>query len=172
MLRGVCWGFLTSYRGVPEGCCGRLVPVGRIVAVVVVAVCCLVSCASGPLSGCSKEADGSLDCSLQDLSRADLQGANLRAADLYGADLEGANLRAANLEGADLERADLYGADLYGADLERAVLFGADLEGADLRGADLQGADLYGADLGGAKANQDTIWRKGFDPVAAGVIFE
>ena len=80
MLPGVCWGFLTPYRGVPGGCCGRLGPVGRIVAVVVVAVCCLVSCASDPLSGCSKEADGSLDCSQQDLTEANLKGANLTGA--------------------------------------------------------------------------------------------
>jgi hypothetical protein len=28
-----------------------------------------------------------------------------------------------------------------------------------------------GADLSGAKANEDTTWPEGFDPVAAGVIF-
>ncbi len=54
-----------------------------------------------------------------------------------------------------------------GANLERA-----DLERADLEGADLSGANLTGADLGGAKANRDTIWPEGFDPEAAGVIFD
>ena len=33
-------------------------------------------------------------------------------------------------------------------------------------------ANLRRADLTGAKADEDTIWPKGFDPEAAGVIFE
>jgi hypothetical protein len=32
--------------------------------------------------------------------------------------------------------------------------------------------NLAGANLEGAKANQDTTWPEGFDPVAAGVIFD
>ncbi len=42
----------------------------------------------------------------------------------------------------------------------------------NLAGAKLTGADLGGADLTGVRANQDTTWPDGFDPVAAGVIFE
>ena len=38
--------------------------------------------------------------------------------------------------------------------------------------ARLTKADLAGADLSGAFADQTTRWPKGFDPVAAGVIFE
>jgi len=34
------------------------------------------------------------------------------------------------------------------------------------------GAKLGGADLSGAIANEDTIWPDGFNPVAAGVIFD
>jgi hypothetical protein len=34
------------------------------------------------------------------------------------------------------------------------------------------GMDLHRADLSGAKANEDTLWPEGFDPVAAGVIFD
>ena len=59
-----------------------------------------------------------------------------------------------------------------GADLRDADLGGAWLTKANLYGADLRDADLGGAWLIGAKANQDTIWPDGFDPVAAGVIFE
>ena len=44
--------------------------------------------------------------------------------------------------------------------------------GAGLEGANLQGANLQGANLKGATANEDTVWPEGFDPVAAGVIFE
>jgi uncharacterized protein YjbI with pentapeptide repeats len=55
--------------------------------------------------------------------------------------------------------------------------------GVNLRGANLRGAifameeienevDLQGADLTGATANTDTVWPAGFDPVAAGVIFD
>ena len=59
------------------------------------------------------------------------------------------------------------GADLFGADLK-----GADLSGADLNGSDLGGALLSGANLIGARANKNTTWPDGFDPVAAGVIFQ
>ena len=76
--------------------------------------------------------------------------------------------------------ANLAGADLKGANLEGAHLFGTNLEGANLKGANLYGANLEGrfttefkvANLEGAKANPDTIWPEGFDPKAAGVIFE
>jgi len=66
----------------------------------------------------------------------------------------------------------LSGAALSGADLTEANLTGADLTEANLTGADLTGADLTGADLTDARANGDTQWPDGFDPVAAGVIFE
>ena len=59
------------------------------------------------------------------------------------------------------------GANLPGADLTGAALAGADLAGANLRGANLSGAYLTGA-----IADEDTRWPKGFDPVAAGVIFD
>ena len=44
--------------------------------------------------------------------------------------------------------------------------------GAYLYKADLEGANLIGADLKGAKADKKTTWPDGFDPKAAGVIFE
>jgi hypothetical protein len=37
--------------------------------------------------------------------------------------------------------------------------------------ADFRGADLRGADLEQARADLDTYWPDGFDPVAAGVTF-
>ena len=49
---------------------------------------------------------------------------------------------------------------------------GANLEGADLVGANLSGANLRGVNLDMAKADEDTTWPEGFDPVAAGVVFE
>jgi hypothetical protein len=49
---------------------------------------------------------------------------------------------------------------------------GVDLAGTDLREADLKGADLSGADLKEAVADENTRWPEGFNPVAAGVIFE
>ena len=74
--------------------------------------------------------------------------------------------------GADLRRADLFGADLEGADLSGANLNEANLYEADLNGSDLGGALLSGANLIGATADKNTTWPEGFDPVAAGVIFE
>ena len=46
------------------------------------------------------------------------------------------------------------------------------LAGVHVAGANLQGVNLKGANLVGAKANEDTVWPEGFDPVAAGVTFE
>jgi hypothetical protein len=69
--------------------------------------------------------------------------------------------------GADLFGAGLEGADLSGADLNEANLYEADLNGSDLGGALLSGANLIGA-----RANKNTTWPDGFDPVAAGVTFE
>ena len=43
---------------------------------------------------------------------------------------------------------------------------------ANLKGANLRGANLDWAGLLGARADEDTIWPEGFDPVAAGVIFD
>jgi len=47
--------------------------------------------------------------------KEDLSGANLSGADLYGANLSGANLSGADLYGAYLSGANLSGANLYGA---------------------------------------------------------
>jgi uncharacterized protein YjbI with pentapeptide repeats len=59
-----------------------------------------------------------------------------------------------------------------GADLLEADLAGANLSGANLSSAQIYGANLDRADLSGARADGHTTWSKGFDPEAAGVIFE
>ncbi len=48
----------------------------------------------------------------------------------------------------------------------------ANLSGANLTGANLRGARLSGVNLARARGNTSTTWPKGFDPKAAGVIFE
>ena len=84
-----------------------------------------------------------------------------------GADLTGANLYRMNLIGVTLT-----GAYLVLTDLPVANLTGAHLVLTNLEGANLEGANFSGAYLSGAKANKDTTWPEGFDPVAAGVIFK
>ena len=101
-----------------------------------------------------------------------LAGANLSYANLSYANLTGADLRVANFFGANLKGAKLTGRNLLGADFSGADLTGANLQGAGLGWVNLFGADLTDADLTGARANGDTQWPDGFDPVAAGVIFE
>ena len=64
------------------------------------------------------------------------------------------------------------GAKLTGANLEGANLREVNLTEASLTVAFLVGANLEGANLYRAKANEDTTWPEGCDPVAAGVIFE
>jgi uncharacterized protein YjbI with pentapeptide repeats len=51
-----------------------------------------------------------------------------------------------------------------------AYLNGANLSRANLSKADLLGANLTGADLRGARYDKDTIFPKGFDPEAAGMV--
>lgn len=94
----------------------------------------------------------------QDLSGADLSGANLKEKDLSGRNLANANLSGAdlsdsflhnvNLEAANLSKAKLFRANLLCANLRRANLQEAYLIGADLSGADLREADLRGAKIG------------------------
>ena len=109
----------------------------------------------------------------KDFSRVQLRGANLAGADLSGANLSDANLSEANLSDANLSGANLIGVDLLEVNLTGANLSGAnlsvvDLSGANLTGADLSGANLTGADLMDTLYNDQTVWPKGFDPIAAG----
>ena len=91
---------------------------------------------------------------------------------LAGADLSSHDLAKQDLGGADLTGSNLSGANLTGAWLLGANLAGAHLLGANLTGANLSGANLNEACLEEARADQQTQWPEGFDPEAAGVIFE
>jgi uncharacterized protein YjbI with pentapeptide repeats len=85
---------------------------------------------------------------MADLSRAELEGAELVGVNLRFADFHDANLKA-----ADLLLADLRDACLMRANLEESCLVGANLEGANLESADLETAmglvprQLAGANL-------------------------
>jgi hypothetical protein len=119
---------------------------------------------------------------------ADLSGANFSKADLTGADFRGARIAT-----AILDRAILNGANLEKADLSRDVdgLMHVKLRKANLRNlkaiskvvnvdfseADLRGANLVGLEMVAgpsrfrkAKYNSQTLWPKGFDLEAAGVV--
>ena len=80
-----------------------------------------------------------------------MQGADLTEADLSNTwvpqELDGANLTRAQLDGADLTDVFLRGAYLNAAELSNANLQQADLREADLTDARLEGADLSKADL-------------------------
>ena len=89
-------------------------------------------------------------------------------ADLRGADLRGANLSGANLHGANLTSVRLP-FDGSGASDQYFLTHDCDDEFII---TNLSGANLVGADLGGAIADAETEWPGGFDPKAAGVIFE
>ena len=54
----------------------------------------------------------------------------------------------------------------------RENLNGVDLEGVNFIGTNLGGANLEWANIREPKANEDTIWPEGFDPIAAGVTFD
>src|SRR5665647_2460394 len=98
------------------------------------------------------------------LEEADLRDTHLEGADLIEAYLEGVNLVMAHLEGAYLFKAHLEGVGLFktylkgaylsGAHLEEASLWEAHLEVADLIEAHLEGADLFNANLDGANLSK------------------
>ena len=90
---------------------------------------------------------------LPDMTRANLNGANLTRAILHGANLTRAGLNGANLTRANLNGAELIRANLNDADLTRAELNGANLNGANLNGANLNGAELNSAELNSANLN-------------------
>jgi uncharacterized protein YjbI with pentapeptide repeats len=85
-----------------------------------------------------------------DLNRADLGEANLIAVDLSGASLIEANLSSANLFKANLCGAVLSKSNLSGANLVATILSRVDLSGADLTDADLGSTNLTEANLSGA----------------------
>ena len=166
---------------------GRLPIVLGVLAVLLVIA---TACGKNVYDGCPKKADGSLDCSDQDLSgerlrELDFSGADFSGANLRGAAFNKADLRNANLSGLDLSEEDMFnfadlsganlsGANLSGADLRNVNFSGANLKGANLAGVDLSGldlskSDLTGADLKGVTADTDTRWPEGFDSKVAGV---
>jgi hypothetical protein len=100
------------------------------------------------------------------LGNADLRYAHLQRANLRRVSLRGSNLQKAWLWGADLQEARLDGADLREAHLARANLRGASVRGANLDGAYLKEEP----DLTETEFNKQTVWPKGFDPIAAGAL--
>lgn len=71
--------------------------------------------------------------------------------DLSKAQLNGANLIKAPLQGANLREADLFNAELMGTNFQGSDLSGANLCTADLTSANLRGATLCGAKFWGTK---------------------
>ena len=90
---------------------------------------------------------GGVDLSYAILRRVNLDNGDLTGANLRGANLYGASLVSASFNGANLRHADLYGANLRGANLSDAILSDANLRRTDLTSARLIGANLYGAEL-------------------------
>ena len=90
---------------------------------------------------------------------------DLRRTDLRGLEFYDARLEWTDFYGAHLERAEMWGAVLRHAKLDHAHL-----GGANLRKAKLDGASVVGADFKGALYDGETVWPKGFDVAACGVI--
>ena len=73
-----------------------------------------------------------------DFSSADLRDSDLQEVDFDDATLQSANFRDANLRNASFQEADLTDVELLGSKLAGAIFDDADLERADLRYADLK----------------------------------
>ena len=133
-----------------EGVKGKRNCLPIVLGVLAVLLVIGTACGRNVYDACPKKADGSLDCSFQDLSGERLRELDFSGADLSGASLKEADLRNANLSGLDLSEEDMFeGADLSGADLSGSDLSGSDLRDVNFSGADLRGADLRGADFSG-----------------------
>jgi len=139
-----------------------------------------------PLAGAYRQANGGSDPPWLagdsiNLSRAQLQGADLWGAQLQGAHLEGGQLQSARMTGAQLTGAHLTASHLQGAylslaqmrealleyaELEGATVFATALDRADLCYANLAKVDLYdvrtveGADWYGALLDHTRIKRE------------
>ncbi len=110
---------------------------------------------------------GRRNFALHDLSRLNLQQADLQSANFHSSKLDRINLQGANLFSSNFGRASLNQANLRNANLSRAYLSQANLEAADLRSTDLsyadltnanlRGANLCGANLSGAKLSQEML---------------
>ena len=98
---------MTAEAEEEEGVKGKRGCLPIVLGVLAVLLVIGTACGKEVYDGCPKKADGSLDCSHQDLS-----GSDLRELDFSGADFSGANLSGANLSGAYLGEADITGANL------------------------------------------------------------
>ncbi|HEX9989205.1 MAG TPA: toll/interleukin-1 receptor domain-containing protein [Chloroflexia bacterium] len=111
-----------------------------------------------------------------DLSKADLNGANLKGADLTSADFNGADLTRADLTRADLIKADLTRADFLGAQLKRTRLINTSFSSTRVAEADFTEARLRFAlfanmDLSAARG-LETIYHSGPSTVGTDTIFK
>lgn len=93
------------------------------------------------------------DMSYRNLSRANLQGAELHSTILVQANLEASHLEWADLSQSQMQGANLFRANMIGSILTESVLQDADLSEATLNGAILKSANLQGAILAKADLN-------------------
>ena len=95
-------------------------------------------------------AKGRRDFSSHNLSRGDLQNAELGGSIFRESRLEKTKLQGADLSGADFAKADLTDADLRDASLSRAYFHATNLSRVDFRKADLTSANFTNANVAGA----------------------
>ena len=99
-----------------------------------------------------------------------MREANLSRCNLEGANLTRAKMRRANLIGCNCKGTDFSGSNLYRIKLLRANLQDALFNRADLRiGADLREADITSTNFRGALYDEYTKFPPYFDPIAQGM---
>ena len=111
------------------------------------------------LSGVNFSGDNlsSANFSGADLANANLTGDNLSSVNFTGADLANANLSGANMSGDILTGANLTDADLAGNNLSSVKAQGATFTGANLKGDNLQGGAFNGDSFVGAGLQGDNL---------------
>jgi uncharacterized protein YjbI with pentapeptide repeats len=91
------------------------------------------------------------------LSGVNFSGDNMSSANLSGADLANANLSGDNLSSVNFTGADLANANLSGANMSGDILTGANLTDADLAGNNLSSVQAQGAVFTGANLKGDNL---------------
>lgn len=111
------------------------------------------------------------------LDNINFSNSSLKRADIKGSEIVNCNMHNTILTRAYAKETLIKDTDLSDSKLKQIQLTGAELINVDLRKANLKSALLdwrfvKNVDLRGAKYNSETVFTEGFNPRAAGMIFE
>ncbi len=105
-------------------------------------------------------------------SNSSLKRADMKASKFVNCNMHNTILTRAYAKETVFIDVDMSNAKLKQAQLTGAELINVDLKNANLKGALLDWSEIKDVNLRGAKYNSETVFKEGFEPKAAGMIFE